>query len=478
MKRNKIKKFINIPNAIYLAVFVSLSVSASILLYHSGYMKTNAAGDVSFNNANSWVFQFSQGVPAKPSASGSGGWYFDIPVMNGDESVNCKSGSKTCPSVNMLITPYKTAITAQNIVMNAQVTTTGTPKFNYKLGDPSNTCTTPASARFYLERIDNNYYDDFQRWWSNPVSFQLKAGGLTTISVPLKPDQWSSVLGARGSDNANATNGFKATLSNPKAIGLTFGGGCFFGHGVNVSGGTARFTVTDFKLTSGTPPSYSVNSVVGSASAKPKIASNSWATVYGQNLISDASCGIPSSPSTNLCGTIVKINGQPVTMSFASKYQVNFLVPNVTGNVNFELSSRDGSGGSVSINVLRETMDLYSQNSSGSGLVSAQHWTTPGIPQGTLVSSTNPARSNYPLVIYASGLGNYGTMSSKPTIKINNRDLPASYISYVGLSNGQYQINLSGLSLSSLGITTSGTYSIQLCGGGVCGNTLQIPVKQ
>ena len=37
-------------------------------------------------------------------------------------------------------------------------------------------------------------------------------------------------------------------LKNMGHIGVTFGGGCFFGHGVNVSGGAARFIMTRFEL--------------------------------------------------------------------------------------------------------------------------------------------------------------------------------------------------------------------------------------
>jgi hypothetical protein len=44
------------------------------------------------------------------------------------------------------------------------------------------------------------------------------ADGEYTMTVELSPDQW------------------------------TFGGGCFFGHGLNVSGGGARFIMTRFEL--------------------------------------------------------------------------------------------------------------------------------------------------------------------------------------------------------------------------------------
>jgi hypothetical protein len=43
--------------------------------------------------------------------------------------------------------------------------------------------------------------------------------------------------------------GFADPLKRLENIGLTFGGGCFFGDGVNVSGGPARFILTRFEET-------------------------------------------------------------------------------------------------------------------------------------------------------------------------------------------------------------------------------------
>ena len=38
------------------------------------------------------------------------------------------------------------------------------------------------------------------------------------------------------------------TLKNVGLIGMTFGGGCFAGHGVYLNSGNATFTVTDFRI--------------------------------------------------------------------------------------------------------------------------------------------------------------------------------------------------------------------------------------
>jgi len=79
------------------------------------------------------------------------------------------------------------------------------------------------------------------RGWSNPISVVL-ANGEYTMTVRLSPDQWTNVEGERSGA------GFAKTLKRVDNIGLTFGGGCFFGHGVSVTGGTARFLLTRFDL--------------------------------------------------------------------------------------------------------------------------------------------------------------------------------------------------------------------------------------
>ena len=59
------------------------------------------------------------------------------------------------------------------------------------------------------------------------------ANGEYAMTVRLSPDQWTNVEGERSGA------GFAKTLKRVDNIGLTFGGGCFFGHGVSVTGGTA-----------------------------------------------------------------------------------------------------------------------------------------------------------------------------------------------------------------------------------------------
>jgi hypothetical protein len=56
----------------------------------------------------------------------------------------------------------------------------------------------------------------------------------------------TSVFGKKGDDGLAAIAGFEQALQNLANVG--FCGGCYYGHGVNVSGGTARFTLSEYSI--------------------------------------------------------------------------------------------------------------------------------------------------------------------------------------------------------------------------------------
>jgi hypothetical protein len=86
---------------------------------------------------------------------------------------------------------------------------------------------------------------EYWRWWSDPVAFQL-APRAAELTAALMPEQWVSVFGKRGDFDASSKAGFGG-YSADRNVGFTFGGGCFFGHGVNVIDGTARFNATEYQ---------------------------------------------------------------------------------------------------------------------------------------------------------------------------------------------------------------------------------------
>ena len=129
------------------------------------------------------------------------------------------------------------------LTVTLAVTVVGTPTFGY-MSDLANTCPAPATVRPYFETAFNG---EFDRWWANPTSYVL-GPGTVTLTIPLTPDQWSSVYGKFGNYDANSLDGFQNALKNTFNIGLSFGGGCFFGHGVNVSGGAAQFQLLGYSV--------------------------------------------------------------------------------------------------------------------------------------------------------------------------------------------------------------------------------------
>jgi hypothetical protein len=105
-------------------------------------------------------------------------------------------------------------------------------------------CVSPAQAHVYFQT--GALYNDLDgtRWWSNPVAWELQ-GGTVTLTVPLDPSQWSSTFGHFGTELPAQ---FQNALAHPTYVGITFGGNCAFGHGVQVRKGDARFRLSSFSI--------------------------------------------------------------------------------------------------------------------------------------------------------------------------------------------------------------------------------------
>jgi hypothetical protein len=118
--------------------------------------------------------------------------------------------------------------------------------FNY-----AGTCgSTPASVRLYFAgdttgkfTQDTAGYSKY--WWSNPLSYTL-AGSTFTLIVPLDTSNWSDWGGQLASD---VPAYFATAVTQVSAVGLSFGGGCFFANGVGMSAGSASFSLTSYSVT-------------------------------------------------------------------------------------------------------------------------------------------------------------------------------------------------------------------------------------
>ena len=148
-------------------------------------------------------------------------------------------------SINYLFTPSRLAAVSGTLTITVRVASSGPVVFN-SLDPQTSSCTIPPSVR-PLIWSNNNGNGEFDRWWSNPRAITL-AAGTHTLSVPLIAEAWSSVNGRFGNADAPTRFAFDRALLNVTRFGLTFGGGCSFGHGVNVRNGTATFALTEYSI--------------------------------------------------------------------------------------------------------------------------------------------------------------------------------------------------------------------------------------
>lgn len=231
---------------------MKLLVAAALCLPISGSVFSAQRPPPVINMAAvAWQIRYSPGLPIRPNPnpSGGSGWSFSFPT---NAVGKCPApptqppnyNISPCSHVDYVTTPYTLPITAKSITVTFSIIA-NSPVYDYKTAT-NNTCVSPAKMRLLLEHhndaaLNNPVY----RWWSNPLEYTLGNTNAAVIKVLLTPDQWSDVNGQLGTtDPAD----FTATLLRIGAIGMTFGGGCFFSHGVYLDSGSATLTVTDMTL--------------------------------------------------------------------------------------------------------------------------------------------------------------------------------------------------------------------------------------
>lgn len=147
------------------------------------------------------------------------------------------------PGANYLLTETGGPIRGPYVAMGYTVTTTGNPIFDYRTAANNMGGDGRGNVRLFIQRRgddlgaqgDKQYY----RFWAVGAVRQLEAGSYA-ISATLDPSSWSSVFGVRGDQ---APEQFAATLKDAEFVGVTFGGGSFFGHGCYTHEGSAMFRV-------------------------------------------------------------------------------------------------------------------------------------------------------------------------------------------------------------------------------------------
>jgi len=173
-----------------------------------------------------WTFRYSPGVLEHPTLANGGGWQFDFPAQDGVHYLT------TPLTVNLLI--------RQAIKVTTQIIGSD-PVFMWH---PDSCFGSPAKARIMVERQGDDLRSSSGRWWAD-IPITLEVGEMTVIA-PIKPEHWSNVNGVFGTEDLV---GFTDAMEHSGFIGLTYGGGCFFGHGAWLSSGTARMIIKSFSLT-------------------------------------------------------------------------------------------------------------------------------------------------------------------------------------------------------------------------------------
>lgn len=177
-----------------------------------------------------WAIQYSAGMPETATTQGSG-FRFDFPAAGGH--------------VNYLV--HENPPLVGRFAMNGEVVASADTVFRYDT-NANNTCPGTANTRFYFQRrgddMSGNGVMQYYRWWA--TNLLTLAPGPFSIATALEPGNWSSVFGVRGDATPESLAAFNAAKADPIVMGLTFGGGCFAGHGVYISPGSASFAVSRF----------------------------------------------------------------------------------------------------------------------------------------------------------------------------------------------------------------------------------------
>ncbi len=198
-------------------------------------------------------------IPVRPSSKGLG-FAVDFPVSihpdpnagptwNGYLVTEITDNMKTAPSPKPnnpawnkqhpqpLLPPVLTLSPKQHLVYEFAFVSSDDSVLNY-MSDIDNTDTTTlAGFRPLIKQQEWGMMGEQARWWSRQRWSLEKTDGVFRLDVALDPSNWFQVDGLAADKN----QAYLDTLNRPTYIGLTFGGGSFAGHGVNVSNGNACF---------------------------------------------------------------------------------------------------------------------------------------------------------------------------------------------------------------------------------------------
>ena len=171
-----------------------------------------------------WYIYYSSGTPAHPLADADGAWSFGFPVSG---------------HVNYVQTPFNTTTALHNVTVTFKVESDAP---DYRVVDASDI--PPATVHVFFEQKNDDLIEPGGRWWAGASLYNLGSQDNTTITLvlPLTPDQWSDVYGEHDAQS------FYAALANVGWVGVTCGGQYFWGHGVGLNSGSAKYVLIDLQV--------------------------------------------------------------------------------------------------------------------------------------------------------------------------------------------------------------------------------------
>lgn len=213
--------------------------------------------------ASAWNIEecCSNGMPAHPTRA-STGWSFNFPLDPAQyQPCYDYTAPHQCPWVGYVVTDTSITLTqSETINIVFQVVSRGV-EFDSET-QSFNTCDEPeADFSIMIEhKNDRALSQDGYRWWAFASRYTFFNGsqdtGQITISVPLTPANWITVYGEPATQTTPDStseiipyNYFVSTLANIGDVGMTFGGGCFAGHGAYLDRGTATFKLISYTIT-------------------------------------------------------------------------------------------------------------------------------------------------------------------------------------------------------------------------------------
>lgn len=204
------------------------------------------------SSANGWSAYYGPGVVLQPVTGGL--VQFAIPANNPSACPNSNSDT-LCPGVHYIETAASGLALGKTISMTGSVVTSADAVFNHYTATNNTPAGSPSACRIWFQEAGDNLTGTgayaYYRWWANDPASVVLQNGTFSISAVLSPgagDGWTSVMGEQASASAAATAGFQQAIANAAMMGFTCGGGYFYGHGVNMSAGSATFILNSYTV--------------------------------------------------------------------------------------------------------------------------------------------------------------------------------------------------------------------------------------